>query len=101
MINSSDACGPWTEKEQEKVDAWIEEPNMARWVMYFLEDPQRISDYMAANCSTATVGGGSPIEKLRTDDFGWYLGKASRFLLNVADGALLAALSLWFCVCFG
>jgi hypothetical protein len=82
MIDVCCSGGPWTEKEQLRVDETINNPSMIRWLIYFMEDPQRISEYMAANCSTATVGGDSRIEKLQTDDFGYFLGNAFNFLLD-------------------
>jgi hypothetical protein len=62
---------------------------MARWLMYFFEDPQRISDYMAANCTTATVGGDSLKQRIQVGDFGFYLGNALSFLLLCTDAPLL------------
>jgi hypothetical protein len=82
---ASYAGGPWTEQEQVKVDQTIDQPNFTRWLIYFLEEPQRVADYISANCSTATVGGNSPIEKLQTYDFGYYLGNAYNLLHECAD----------------
>jgi hypothetical protein len=91
MMEVAYAGGPWTEDEQLKVDQVIDQPNFSRWMLYFMEDPQRISEYVIANCSTATVGGDSPIEKLQSDDFGFYLGTAFHLLHECAD------LPSWLC----
>jgi hypothetical protein len=90
---SYDGCffpGPsWTAEQEEDVKLWIGQPNMARWLLYFMEDPQRISDYMAANCSTGTAGGASRTQRLQLGDFGFYLGHRLSFLLLCTDAPLL------------
>jgi hypothetical protein len=72
---------PRTAEQESQVELWLDKPNISRWLLYFTEDPQRISDYMAANCSTATVGGDRLIDTLQTDEFGRFLGDAFNVLL--------------------
>jgi hypothetical protein len=65
------------------VEMFIDQPNLARWVVHFMEDPQRIIEYMAANCSTVTIGGDRPIDLFQIQDFGAYLGNAFSFCFFV------------------
>jgi hypothetical protein len=62
-----------TAEEQERVDIWSDSPSFGRWFVYFLSNPQRIIDYMAANCSTSTVGGNNITGWLERDAFGPYM----------------------------
>jgi hypothetical protein len=70
-----------TAEEEEKVGVWDTYPNAARWISYFMADPQRIADYMAANCSTTTVGGQNLSGWLEWEDFNFYLGESPACLL--------------------
>jgi hypothetical protein len=69
-----------TEEDVENVAAAHAYPNIARWLMYFT--PQRIVDYMTANCSTSTVGGNTVSGWLQFEDFGPYLGIDAFFLFT-------------------
>ena len=57
MNESVTAEGPFAAEDVQHVLDWWLQPNRARWLIYFFSDSQRISDYMAANCTTVTVGG--------------------------------------------
>jgi hypothetical protein len=61
-------------EEQERVDSLQGAPNYFRWFVYFFSNPQRIIDYMAANCSTSTVGGNTISGWHERDAFGRYMG---------------------------
>jgi hypothetical protein len=66
-----------TEDYVENIGSVDEYPNIARWLIYFT--PERIVDYMTANCSTSKVGGNTVSGWLERDDFGPFLGKHSSF----------------------
>ena len=50
------------------------EPNRMRWMVHFLSEPQRIVEYVAANCSTTTIGGPNRKGWLEQQHFGWFTG---------------------------
>jgi hypothetical protein len=66
-----------TDYEIESLGSVDDYPNIARWLIYFT--PERIVDYMTANCSTSKVGGNTVSGWLERDDFGPFLGKHSSF----------------------
>jgi hypothetical protein len=68
-----------TQDQEDYLTDWVKQPNYARWFIFFASNPQRIIDYIAANCSTSTVGGADIAGWSERDDFAVYLGNVSIF----------------------
>jgi hypothetical protein len=67
--------------QEKEVTVWAGTPNVARWLIYFMTNPQTIVDYMAVNCSTTAVGGSNLTGWLQQDDFGFFLGNVLKHRL--------------------
>ena len=63
-----------TGEDEELTQEWALQPNRVRWLIHFLSEPQRIVEYVAANCTTATLGGPNREGWREQQHFGFFTG---------------------------
>ena len=66
--------GSLSAEDEALAEDWRNQPNRARWLIWFMSEPQRIVDYMAANCTTEVLGGSNRQGWFEQLHFGFFTG---------------------------
>jgi hypothetical protein len=67
--------------------SFANEPNRSRWIIRYFSQPQLLIDYMAENCTVATLGGPDKPGLRAQQHFGYFMGAHFHLSLFMAPQA--------------